>query len=152
MTKQIYIGNLPFETTEEEVRRLCSPFGKVKSVAMIRDRDSGRFRGFCFVELEPAAAAAAISALNGQEVAGRKIKVSQAQPRKKGRGGQKGNRQRRGGQKTEQPLHERTQRGGYGAGDRFPHSGGSRDRRSRRNRDGGSSNSEFPHSGGSSRG
>jgi len=152
LTQQIYIGNLPFETTEQEVRQLCSPFGKVKAVSMIRDRDSGRFRGFCFVEMEEAAAAKTISALNGREVAGRKIKVNEARPRKQGGSGQKGRGQQGRGQKDERPLHERTQRGGLGAGEQFPHSGGSRGRQSRRGRDQGNSNSEFPHSGGSSRG
>jgi RNA recognition motif-containing protein len=151
LTKQIYIGNLPFETKEEEVRRLCSPYGAVKSVAMIRDRDSGRFRGFCFVEMEDSAAAAAISALNGKEVAGRKIKVNKAHPRKQGRGGRnKKNNQKRGKQQ-ERPLHERTNRGGFGGSEQYPHSGGSRGRQMRGGRDQGRGNSDFPHSGGSSR-
>ena len=150
MTKQIYIGNLPFKTTEEEVRRLCSPFGPIKSVSMIRDRESGRFRGFCFVELEDSAAKAAISALNGKKVNGRKIKVNKAHPRKKGRGGRQRNKRKGDSRKDDRPLHERTQRGGFGSGERYPHSGGSRGRQSGRSRDQGG-NSDFPHSGGSSR-
>ena len=148
MTKQIYIGNLPFETTEEQVRQLCAPFGEVKSVAMIKDRESGRFRGFCFVEMEEKAATAAIAGLNGKKVGGRKIKANKARPRK-GQGG----RQRKQQSSDRQPLHERTQRGGGDSGNHhFPYSGGSRGQRPRGDRGRGNGNSDFPHSGGSSRG
>lgn len=148
MTKQIYIGNLSFETTEEQVRRLCAPFGEVKSVTMIKDRESRRFRGFCFVEMEEKVATAAIAALNGKKVDGRKIKVNEARPRK-----EQGRRQGSEQSGNRQPLHERTQRGGAETGnDRFPDSGGSRGRRPRGNRGRDNGSSEFPHSGGSSRG
>ena len=143
MTVEIYIGNLDFKTTEEQVRRLCAPYGKVQGVSMITDRDTGQFRGFCFVEMEKADAKKAIAGLNGKEVAGRDIRVSAARPRKQGRKSSQsspGNRRK--------PLHERTQRGGSGAHD-FPHSGGSRQQRGERGDSGGSS--DFPHSGGSSR-
>lgn len=151
MTKQIYIGNLPFETTEEQIRKLCAPFGEVKSVAMIKDRESGRFRGFCFVEMEEKAATAAIAALNGKKVDGRKIKANKARPRK-GQGQRQGNQQ----SDNRQPLHERTQRGPAETGNQhFPHSGGGRGRPSREYREyqgRENGNSDFPHSGGSSRG
>ncbi|MDX1665121.1 MAG: RNA-binding protein [Candidatus Promineifilaceae bacterium] len=145
MTKEIYIGNLDFETTEEQVRRLCAPFGQVRTVSMITDRNTGRFRGFCFVEMEEAAAKVAITKLNGKVVAGRKVKVSAARPRNTTHGADK-----KRGKTNEQPLHERTQRGGFGPHD-FPHSGGSRSRQQRQGAEGSRSNSDFPHSGGSSR-
>lgn len=148
MIKQIYIGNLPYETTEDEVRGLCAPYGEVNSVAMIADRDTGRFRGFCFVEMEEEAAQKAITGLAGKEVGGREIRVSEAKPRKKGQGRGK-KRGRRGGDRPDsRPLHERT---GRGAGN-FPDSGGSGGRqRQRRDRDSDSGDSEFPHSGGRTR-
>ena len=54
MTKKIYVGNLSFDTLESDVRDMFEPFGNVESIAMITDRDSGRFRGFCFVEMDDA--------------------------------------------------------------------------------------------------
>ena len=143
MTEKIYIGNLDYNTTEDQVRRLCAPFGRVQTVAMITDRDTGRFRGFCFVEMEGADAKKAIAGLNGKEVAGRKIQVSIARPRRQGR---KASQKRAG--RDQRPLHERTQRGGLGAHD-FPNSGGSR--RQREEQRGRRSSSDFPHSGGGSR-
>lgn len=143
-TKQIYIGNLPYETKEEEVRQLCAPFGEVQSVAMIRERDTGRFRGFCFVEMEEKAAKKAIAELDGKEVGGRQIRASEAKRDKKGQGGKK----RRGGN-DRRPLHERT---GLRSGsqDGFPHSGGGRGRR-RKDRNDDDRDSEFPFSGGRTR-
>lgn len=147
MTKRIYVGNLPFQTTEDEVRRLFSPFGEVNSVDMITDRDSGRFRGFCFVDMEDAEADAAIDALNGKNVGGRQIKVNEARPRTGGKGQGRGKGQgKRKGRRDDRPLHERTGRGGE-----FPYSGGSNRGRGRGTQGGGSGNSEFPHSGGGSR-
>lgn len=139
MTKKVYVGNLPFQTKEEEVRELFAPYGDVQSVAMITDRDTGRFRGFCFVEMDDGAARTAIDGLNGEEVGGRKIRVSEARSRKK----------QAGGEKRRPALHERTSRGTYGSqGNRFPHSGGGKGSSRRRERQ---SNSDFPHSGGGSR-
>ena len=87
MSKKMYVGNLSFNATEDSVRELFSEFGKVESVAMINDRDTGRFRGFCFVEMETSAANAAIKALDGQEVDGRDLKVNEAKPREERSGG-----------------------------------------------------------------
>ena len=83
----MYVGNLSFDATEEDVRDLFAEFGKVESVAMINDRDTGRFRGFCFVEMETSAANAAMKALDGQEVNGRDLKVNEAKPREENSGG-----------------------------------------------------------------
>ena len=71
LSKKIYVGNLSFDATEEQVNELFAQYGKVDSIAMITDRDSGRFRGFSFVEMEDSAANAAIKALNDMEMDGR---------------------------------------------------------------------------------
>lgn len=98
MTKKIYVGNLSYGATEEQVRDLFSEYGRVQSVAMINDRDTGRFRGFAFVEMEDSAANSAINALDGQELDGRTLKVNEARPREE-RGGDRGGgrRDRRSG-------------------------------------------------------
>ena len=97
LSKKIYVGNLSFDVTEEQVKELFIQFGKVESIAMINDRDSGRFRGFCFVELEASAANAAIKALNGQSIDGRELRVNEAKPREERSGGdyRGGNNRRR---------------------------------------------------------
>jgi len=87
LAKKVYVGNLSFSATEEDVRDLFSEFGDVESVAMINDRDTGRFRGFCFVEMAPSAADAAIAALDGKEVGGRNLRVNEARPREERSGG-----------------------------------------------------------------
>ena len=119
MVKKLYVGNLSFSATEEQVRDLFEPFGTIESVAMITDRDTGRFRGFCFVEMSPSEADAAISALDGQDVMGRTLRVNEARPREdRGGGGRRGggNRGRGGGNR------------GFGGNrrDDFPDSGGGR--------------------------
>ncbi len=90
MTK-LYIGNLPFTATDESVRSLFSQHGVVEKVALISDRDTGRPRGFGFVEMSNADAARALQALNGTDMDGRSLKVSEAQERDnsggRGRGG-----------------------------------------------------------------
>ena len=108
----MYVGNLPFETTEDEVRQLFEEYGEIESVAMITDRDSGRFRGFCFVEMDNAAASAAIAALDGQDFGGRDMRVNEARPREERGGGRS-----RGGKRG---------RGGYDSRNRYPDSGGGR--------------------------
>jgi RNA recognition motif-containing protein len=87
----MYVGNLSFEATEEQVRDLFTPYGTIESINMITDRSSGQFRGFCFVEMETSAANAAISALDNHELDGRTLKVNEAKPRED-RGGGGGNR------------------------------------------------------------
>lgn len=87
VTKRIYVGNLSFRATEDQVRDLFSPYGEVEAVAMITDRETGKFRGFCFVEMGDAAADAAIKALNGTEVDGRALRINEAQPRENNRSG-----------------------------------------------------------------
>ena len=86
MTK-IYVGNLPFSATDSEVRELFGQHGTVESVSLITDRDTGRPRGFGFVEMASADAARAMQALNGHDVDGRALKVNEAQERTGGGGG-----------------------------------------------------------------
>jgi cold-inducible RNA-binding protein len=79
---KLYVGNLSYSTGENELRELFSQHGTVSSVAVITDRDSGRSKGFGFVEFaNDAEAQAAISALNGKDVGGRSLTVSVARPR-----------------------------------------------------------------------
>jgi cold-inducible RNA-binding protein len=94
--KKLYVGNLPFSATEEEVRELFAQHGTVESLAWITDRDTGRFRGFCFVEMEDSTANTAIQELNGQDFGGRELRVNEARPRGD-QGKRGGGRNRRGG-------------------------------------------------------
>ena len=81
MPKNIYVGNLPFQSTEDEVRAAFSEFGDVISVKLINDRETGRPRGFGFVEIEDDAAEEAIQALDGSTFGGRTLKVNEARPK-----------------------------------------------------------------------
>lgn len=88
LSKKIYVGNLPFSTTDAELRRLFEQHGTVDSVNVIMDRETGRPRGFAFVEMSDAgSAAAAITTLNGREIDGRSLRVNEAQERGAGGGG-----------------------------------------------------------------
>jgi RNA recognition motif-containing protein len=78
---KLYVGNLPFTATEDAVRALFSPHGIVERLALINDRDTGRPRGFGFVEMPHEDAARATQALNGTDFGGRALKVSEAQER-----------------------------------------------------------------------
>lgn len=86
MTK-LYVGNLPFSATDEAVRALFSKHGTVEKVSLITDRDTGRPRGFGFVEMSNADASRAMQALNGADFDGRPLKVNEAQDRDRGGGG-----------------------------------------------------------------
>jgi RNA recognition motif-containing protein len=91
----IYVGNLSWSTTEQELREAFEAYGDVSSVAIIKDKESGRSRGFGFVEMPSREEAeAAIEALDGSDLDGRALKVNQARPREE-RGG--GDRRGRGG-------------------------------------------------------
>ncbi len=80
MTK-LYVGNLPFTATEEAIRNLFAPHGTVEKISLISDRDSGRPRGFGFVEMSSSDASRAMQALNGKELDGRALKINEAQDR-----------------------------------------------------------------------
>ena len=85
---KIYVGNCPFDVTEENLRELFATYGDVDSVSVITDRDTGRPRGFAFVEMpDGSAAQAAIEGLNGTELGGRSLNVNEARPKGDGGGG-----------------------------------------------------------------
>ena len=106
--KRIYVGNLSYQTTEGDLTDLFEQVGQVESVNIITDRDTGRSKGFAFVEMNDEDAEKAIAQFNGTEVNGRSVTVNEARPREErggGRGGFGGNRGGGGGG-----------RGGYGGG------------------------------------
>jgi len=78
----VYVGNLPFNTTNGDLETLFAEYGEVESAAVITDRDTGRSRGFGFVEMPDAAANEAIENLNGADYGGRQLTVNQARPRR----------------------------------------------------------------------
>ena len=82
MATSIYVGNLPWSATQEGVESLFSPYGEVLSVKLVSDRETGRARGFGFVEMEDADAINAIAALDGKEFDGRALRVNKAEPKK----------------------------------------------------------------------
>ncbi len=82
MSKSIYVGNLPFSATEDEVREMFEAHGAVHSVKLINDRETGRPRGFGFVEMDQAEAEAAIKALNGLDHGGRSLRINMAEEKK----------------------------------------------------------------------
>ena len=91
MTK-LFVGNLPFSATEESVRELFAAHGTIDSLALINDRETGRPRGFGFIEMSSDDAAKAMQALNGKNFGGRDLKVNEAQARERSGGGGGGNR------------------------------------------------------------
>src|SRR4051812_36271203 len=112
---KIYVGNLPFSASEADVRTLFSQHGTVESVSLPTDRETGRPRGFGFVEMSQADAARAIQSLNGHDMGGRQLRVNEAQDKPRTGGGGGGGRPGGGG----------GGRGGYGGGGG---GGGGRDR------------------------
>jgi RNA recognition motif-containing protein len=89
MTTRIYVGNLPYSVTNDELAQLFAPYGEVGDVNVVMDRDSGRSKGFGFVDMADDAARQAIAALNGQPMGDRTLTVNEARPRE--------DRPRRGG-------------------------------------------------------
>jgi RNA recognition motif-containing protein len=86
--KNLYVGNLPFDTTEDALRDVFAPFGEVQQVRIMTDRDTGRSRGFAFVEMaQDDDAEKAIAALNGRDFGGRALTVNEARPRPERSGG-----------------------------------------------------------------
>jgi RNA recognition motif-containing protein len=118
MSMKIYVGNLAYQTTSEDLEQLFSQSGEVESAVIIEDRETGRSRGFGFVEMvNQDEGEAAIEALNGADFQGRSLTVNEARPREEGSGGGGGGfRGGRGG------SGGGGGRGGYGGG------GGGRDR------------------------
>ena len=106
MSTKLYVGNLTFKTTSQELQQLFSQAGTVESASVVEDRDTGRSRGFGFVEMStPEEASSAIAQFNGQDLGGRLLTVNEAKPREN-RGGGGG----RGG------FGGGGNRGGYGGG------------------------------------
>jgi cold-inducible RNA-binding protein len=107
MSTKLYVGNLAFQTTSQELEQLFGQAGTVQSASVVEDRDTGRSRGFAFVEMSSQEEAnSAIEQFNGKEVGGRALKVNEAKPRENrsgGGGGGRGYNDNRGG-------------GGYGGG------------------------------------
>ena len=100
MSKKLYVGNLSFQTTSQDLQQLFAQAGTVESASVIEDRDTGQSKGFAFVEMSTAEeAAAAIQQFNGKEVSGRALKVNEARPRenRSGGGGGRGFGGNRGG-------------------------------------------------------
>lgn len=85
--KKMYVGNLPFTATEEQLRELFAQHGTVQSAAVITDRETGQPRGFGFVEMSEADADKAMRALDGSDMGGRSLKVNEARAREGGGGG-----------------------------------------------------------------
>ncbi|MCP5098779.1 MAG: RNA-binding protein [Chloroflexi bacterium] len=141
MSKKVYVGNLSFQATEDEVRELFGQYGNVESVAYITDRDTGRFRGFCFVEMPDGEAEAAIAALDGQDFNGRNLRVNEARPREDRRGGGGGGGYRGGGGGGGNRGGGGYRGGGGGGGNRRDNYGGG----------GGNRRNNFPDSGGGNR-
>src|SRR5450631_3635359 len=95
--KKLFVGNIPHSTTEAELRTLFESHGKIDQVSIVTDRDTGRSRGFAFVEMSDAAEAEkAIAALNGKELGGRALNINEARPKTE-RGGGGGGRPGGGG-------------------------------------------------------
>jgi RNA recognition motif-containing protein len=92
---KLYVGNLAFQTTSDDLQQLFAQAGTVESVSVIEDRDTGRSRGFAFVEMSSAEEGqAAIQQLNGQDVGGRALNVNEAKPRENRNGGGGGGNRR----------------------------------------------------------
>ena len=112
MSKKIYVGNLSYQTTEGDLTSLFEQVGQVDSVNVITDRDTGRSKGFAFVEMGNEDADKAITQLNGTEVNGRTLTVNEARPREE----RSGNRGGGGGYGGGRPGGGGGGRGGYGGG------------------------------------
>ena len=121
MNTKMYVGNLSYDATDSDIRELFEAHGSVSDVFIVKDRESGRPRGFAFVSMEtPEEMNAAIEALNGEEFAGRALTINEARPREeRPQGGGAYNRGGGGG---------RGGRGAYGGGDRGGRGGRGGDR------------------------
>jgi RNA recognition motif-containing protein len=91
---KLFVGNLPFTVTEEDLRTLFSPHGTIEKLSLITDRDTGRPRGFAFVEMANADAARAMQSLDGTSFGGRPLKVNEAQERVRSGGDNRGGQRR----------------------------------------------------------
>ena len=102
--KKLFVGNMSFDTKEGELRSIFEPYGEITRIQVMTDRDTGRARGFGFVELaDDGEAAKAITALNGKEVDGRALNVNEARPKPEGSGPRGGGGRGRGGYQSREP-------------------------------------------------
>jgi RNA recognition motif-containing protein len=116
MAKKLYVGNLSYDTTNESLQELFEAYGTVQSAQIVMDRDTGRSKGFGFVEMgSDQEAQAAINGLNGKEAGGRSLTVNEARPRED-RGGGRGGYGGGGGGRSGGGGGGRGGRGGYGGG------------------------------------
>ena len=123
MSTKLYVGNLAFQTTSEDLQELFAQAGTVQSASVVEDRETGRSRGFAFVEMSTnAEAAAAIDQFNGKEIGGRALKVNEAKPREPRSGGGGGGRNFGGGNRGGGGGY----RGGHGGGGGNSGGGGNR--------------------------
>ncbi len=98
MGKKLYVGNLPYSVADSDLQRMFEPHGSVVSAQVIMDRDTGRSKGFGFVEMgSDSEAQAAIADMNGKQIDGRSLTVNEARPKPEGGGGGGGGRGGRGG-------------------------------------------------------
>ena len=81
--KRIYVGNIDYGVSEESIKALFEPFGEIDTIAFIKDKDTGRFRGFCFIRMEDDCAAKAIEKLQGIKIAGRVLDIKPANLKKR---------------------------------------------------------------------
>ncbi|MBW2406710.1 MAG: RNA-binding protein [Deltaproteobacteria bacterium] len=125
----IYVGNLSYQVSEEDLKKAFEVFGEVDTAKIIKDNYTGRSKGFGFVEMPAQAEAqSAIEGLNGKDLKGRSLKVSEARPRSEGRrGGPRPGGPRRGGERRSGGRQDRGRQGGgrqgggrQGGGQRFP--------------------------------
>jgi RNA recognition motif-containing protein len=128
MSTKLYVGNLAFQTTSEDLQELFAQAGTVESASVVEDRMTGRSRGFAFVEMStPEEAAAAIEQMNGREVGGRALKVNEAKPRESRGGGGGGRGFGGGGNRNGGGGYGGNRGGGGGRGKNF--GGGNREPR-----------------------
>jgi cold-inducible RNA-binding protein len=115
--KNIFVGNLSFNTSEDELRQMFEPFGQVDRISIMTDRDTGRSRGFGFVEMASNEdGEKAITALNGTQVGGRTLNVNEARPKTEHAGGGGRDRGGRGGDRGGDRGGRGGDRGGRGGG------------------------------------
>jgi cold-inducible RNA-binding protein len=110
--KKLFVGNIPHSTTEAELRTLFEAHGKVEQVSVVTDRDTGRSRGFAFVEMaDSGEAEKAIAALNGKDLGGRTLNINEARPKtERGNSGPRGGARSGGGGRDDYQGHARQPR------------------------------------------
>ncbi len=115
---KLYVGNMSYDTAEEDLRLACEAFGKVESTTIIKDKFSGQSKGFAFVEMSSnTEGQAAIDGLNGTELKGRALNVNEARPRTENFGGNTGSYGGgKGGYNSSKGGYNGSKKGGYGGG------------------------------------